>query len=66
MTCCRGQRPLEQFEEIVRSWLRGYGYRNVRTPVLEHTRLFARGIGEVTDIVERRCTPSPTRSTANR
>ena len=37
----------------MRSWLRGYGYRNVRTPVLEHTRLFARGIGEVTDIVEK-------------
>ncbi len=43
----------EQFEEIVRDWLHGYGYRNVRTPVLEHTRLFARGIGEVTDIVEK-------------
>ncbi|WP_454697063.1 histidine--tRNA ligase [Achromobacter aegrifaciens] len=43
----------EQFEEIVRGWLRSYGYRNVRTPVLEHTRLFARGIGEVTDIVEK-------------
>ena len=37
----------------MRGWLRGYGYRNVRTPVLEHTRLFARGIGEVTDIVEK-------------
>lgn len=43
----------EQFEEIVRGWLRGYGYRNVRTPVLEQTRLFTRGIGEVTDIVEK-------------
>jgi histidyl-tRNA synthetase len=43
----------ERFEQIVRDWLRGYGYRNVRTPVLEHTRLFARGIGEVTDIVEK-------------
>jgi histidyl-tRNA synthetase len=43
----------EQFEEIVRNWLHAYGYRNVRTPVLEHTRLFARGIGEVTDIVEK-------------
>jgi histidyl-tRNA synthetase len=43
----------EQFEEIVRHWLRAYGYRNVRTPVLEYTRLFARGIGEVTDIVEK-------------
>ena len=43
----------EQFEAIVRGWLRSYGYRNVRTPVLEHTRLFTRGIGEVTDIVEK-------------
>jgi histidyl-tRNA synthetase len=33
--------------------LASYGYRNMRTPVLEHTQLFARGIGEVTDIVEK-------------
>ncbi|GAA0774209.1 histidine--tRNA ligase [Castellaniella ginsengisoli] len=43
----------EQLESIVRDWLAGYGYQNLRTPVLEHTRLFARGIGEVTDIVEK-------------
>jgi histidyl-tRNA synthetase len=43
----------ESFEELVREWLHSYGYRNMRTPVLEHTRLFARGIGEVTDIVEK-------------
>lgn len=43
----------ERFEEIVRDWLHSYGYRNMRTPVLEQTRLFARGIGEVTDIVEK-------------
>jgi len=43
----------ERFEHIVRDWLRSYGYRNLRTPVLESTRLFARGIGEVTDIVEK-------------
>lgn len=43
----------EQLEDIVRRWLASYGYRNMRTPVLEHTRLFARGIGEVTDIVEK-------------
>jgi len=43
----------ERFEQIVRDWLHSYGYRNVRTPILEHTRLFARGIGEVTDIVEK-------------
>jgi len=44
---------LNELEEIVRNWLRMYGYRNLRTPVLEHTRLFTRGIGEVTDIVEK-------------
>lgn len=43
----------EQLEEVVRQWLASYGYRNMRTPVLEHTQLFARGIGEVTDIVEK-------------
>lgn len=43
----------EELEAIVREWLASYGYRNMRTPVLEHTRLFARGIGEVTDIVEK-------------
>jgi histidyl-tRNA synthetase len=43
----------EQLEEIVRAWLRSYGYRNLRTPLLEHTRLFARSIGEATDIVEK-------------
>ncbi|RYF39392.1 MAG: histidine--tRNA ligase, partial [Comamonadaceae bacterium] len=40
-------------EEIVRQWLGSYGYRNIRTPVVESTRLFTRGIGEVTDIVEK-------------
>jgi histidyl-tRNA synthetase len=30
-----------------------YGYRNIRTPILEQTALFIRGIGEVTDIVEK-------------
>ncbi|MDX3905382.1 MAG: histidine--tRNA ligase [Pigmentiphaga sp.] len=43
----------ERLESLVREWLRSYGYRNLRTPVLEHTRLFTRGIGEVTDIVEK-------------
>jgi histidyl-tRNA synthetase len=43
----------EQLEAIVRDWLHAYGYRNMRAPILEHTRLFTRGIGEVTDIVEK-------------
>jgi histidyl-tRNA synthetase len=43
----------EFFEDTVRTWLRAYGYRNLRTPILEKTELFVRSIGEVTDIVEK-------------
>lgn len=43
----------QRLEAILQAWLSQYGYQNVRTPVLEATRLFARGIGEVTDIVEK-------------
>ena len=43
----------EGLEELLRSWLCGYGYRNIRTPILEHTGLFQRAIGEATDIVEK-------------
>ncbi|HUN94552.1 MAG TPA: histidine--tRNA ligase [Burkholderiaceae bacterium] len=42
----------EWFEARIVDWLRSYGYRQVRTPLLETTELFVRGIGEVTDIVE--------------
>src|ERR1043165_6962346 len=48
------QAPLWQsFEETVRAWLRRYGYREIRMPILERTDLFVRSIGEVTDIVEK-------------
>ena len=43
----------EWLEAIVRELMGRYAYRNVRTPILEHTALFVRGIGEVTDIVEK-------------
>jgi histidyl-tRNA synthetase len=43
----------EFFETTVKSMLRSYGYQNIRTPIVEHTQLFKRGIGEVTDIVEK-------------
>lgn len=43
----------ERFEETVRDWLAAYGYRNIRTPLLEHSALFRRAIGEATDIVEK-------------
>jgi len=43
----------EWLEAAMRSVLQRYGYQNVRTPIVEPTALFVRGIGEVTDIVEK-------------
>ncbi|MGB9494193.1 MAG: histidine--tRNA ligase [Azonexus sp.] len=43
----------ELFEETIRSWLKSYGYRPIRLPIVEPTPLFKRAIGEVTDIVEK-------------
>ena len=43
----------QALERHLHGWLEAYGYRNMRTPVLEQTALFRRGIGEVTDIVEK-------------
>ena len=42
-----------RFEEAVAGAMRSYGYRRIRTPIVEPTRLFVRGIGEMTDIVEK-------------
>jgi len=39
--------------EVVARWFARYGYRPIRTPLLEHTALFRRAIGESTDIVEK-------------
>ncbi len=43
----------ELFDETVRAWLKAYGYRPIRLPIVEPTPLFKRAIGEVTDIVEK-------------
>ncbi len=43
----------EWLEAQVRDLMAGYAYRNVRTPIVEPTGLFVRGLGEVTDIVEK-------------
>jgi len=43
----------ESLEATMRSVLARYGYSNVRVPIVEPTALFVRGIGEVTDIVEK-------------
>ena len=43
----------ELFENTVQSVLKSYGYQQIRTPIVEPTALFARGLGAVTDIVEK-------------
>lgn len=43
----------EWLEERIRALMSRYGYRNLRTPIVEPTALFVRGLGEVTDIVEK-------------
>ncbi|HEY4542247.1 MAG TPA: histidine--tRNA ligase [Noviherbaspirillum sp.] len=43
----------ELFENTVQSVLKSYGYQQIRTPIVEPTGLFARGLGAVTDIVEK-------------
>ena len=46
--------PLWQFfEDTVRDIFEQYGYRLMRSPIVEPTALFVRSIGEVTDIVEK-------------
>jgi histidyl-tRNA synthetase len=43
----------QQLESAFRSLVESYGYRQIRTPIVEKTGLFHRSIGEVTDIVEK-------------
>lgn len=43
----------ELFEDTVQSVLKSYGFQQIRTPIVESTNLFARGLGEVTDVVEK-------------
>src|SRR6266852_8542752 len=42
-----------QVEAIAREVFRTYNYQEIRTPVLEPTELFARGVGQETDIVSK-------------
>ena len=40
-------------EEKIRDLCARYGYKEIRTPMFEHTELFHRGIGEGTDVVDK-------------
>ncbi len=55
--------PLWQWvERSIASILDAYGYREIRLPIVEQTELFARSIGEVTDIVEKEMYTFPDRN----
>ena len=43
----------QQAEQVVRDICGRYGYREIRTPVIEREELFAKGTGETTDIVQK-------------
>lgn len=43
----------QYIENLLRHLFTQYGYREIRTPIVEETRLFTRSLGEVTDIVEK-------------
>lgn len=40
-------------EDAFRDMCRRYGFKEIRTPVFEHTELFKRGVGDTTDIVQK-------------
>ena len=40
-------------EQVIRDIMHQYGFSEIRTPILEHTGLVARGIGQLTDIVSK-------------
>ena len=43
----------QQVEELFRKTAEKYGFTEIRTPIIEHTELFARGIGDTTDVVQK-------------
>ena len=42
-----------RIEETARKTAAAYAFKEIRTPVFEHTELFARGVGDTTDIVNK-------------
>ncbi len=43
----------QNVEELFRKTAEKYGFTEIRTPIIEHTELFARGIGDTTDVVQK-------------
>ena len=50
-----------QAEEAVQETARRFNYREIRVPIVEHTELFSRGIGEATDVVSKEMYTFPDR-----
>ncbi len=51
----------QEIERIARRLLEDFGFKEIRIPIMEHTELFARSIGEDTDIVEKEMYTFPDR-----
>lgn len=43
----------QYLEKVFREVCESFGYKEIRTPVFEHTELFERGVGETTDVVQK-------------
>ncbi len=55
---CKDVLPAQSYkwqyiERVARETAASYGFREIRTPVFEHTELFSRGVGETTDVVTK-------------
>ncbi|EKT55713.1 histidine--tRNA ligase [Providencia sneebia] len=46
-------RVWQKIETVLKNILQSYSFSEIRTPIVEHTPLFSRAIGEVTDVVEK-------------
>ena len=44
---------LQNIEDIAKTTLENYGFKEIRVPVFEYTELFQRGVGETTDVVQK-------------
>ena len=51
----------QQIEKTAKSLFEDFGFKEIRIPIMEHTELFARSIGEDTDIVEKEMYTFPDR-----
>src|SRR5512133_2770485 len=43
----------QYIEGVISEICRNFGYKEIRTPVFEHTELFQRGVGDTTDVVQK-------------